>query len=389
MTEPASKPQQKPLIDFWLYQKELVQQHYRAEHGLPPQQPDAFATGYALIPSCLPLQHIVNSIQNAASGADRWHHTEGSNPYYTGTSEAGSTIVEYTDERTSVELWEQVQSFTDLDADVLLVALAQLLKCPLENDRRSAWIFASNVLDYRGIEPIKKANEPEDWRHGHRQEDQADIARCMHRITNLWVTVNQVIKTDEEKGRGKRRKTKKTEYTERSKILTLESIWYQRELTDDNGPFPTRPPAQAPIGWQIRAGKWLEPFLENRQVAHICQQALEYDPYREMWEKRLARYFFFHFRMNARCGAFNREIGKMLETLSLPIQERYPERTRQRFEKAMKRLVEDRQIDGWEYVEHINDKARGWLHTWLAQKVRIYIAPYRSLKSPEGQEQHE
>ncbi len=93
-----------------------------------------------------------------------------------------------------------------------------------------------------------------------------------------------------------------------------------------------------------------------------------------------------HFRMNARSGAFNREIGKLVETLSLPINQRFPERTRQRFEKAMNRLKEDCQIDGWEYDTTINYPARGWLPTWLEQKIRIYIAPYPPLKGGNLQE---
>src|SRR6266496_805072 len=270
-----------------------------------------------------------------------------------------------------------------------LATLGQLLTRPLENDQRSTVIFANTILEYRGIEPRMQVDEPggQKRRAGHRQEDIEGIARCMHRITNLWVTINQFIKEDEPTGKRGRRKTKRIEYTERCRLISLESIWYQRELTDDNGPFPTRPIAQAPVGWEVRAGKWLEPFLENRQVSFLFKRALEYDPHNEMWEKRLARYFFFHFRMNASAGSFNREIGKLLQTLSLPIAGDHPERNvKQRFEKALNRLTKDRQIDGWEYTEDIDLKSRGWLPTWLQQKVRIYIAPYRPLKAVENQE---
>jgi hypothetical protein len=389
--QPDPNEPQLSLIDFWYHQKEQAQQQFKIEHGLPPKLPSVFMNGYALAPSCLPLQHIVNSIQNAASGGDRWQHPDGAPPYYTGTSDAGSTIVEYNDENTTIELWKQVQSFTDLDADMFLMTLAHLLKSPLEDDKRSTWVFASDALDCRGIRPRMQSDEPggEKRRAGHRQEDINDIARCMHRITNLWVTINQVVKEDETSGRRGRRKTKKTEYTLRSRVLNLESMWYQRELDEDaNEPFLTKPPQMAPIGWKVRAGEWLEPFLKNRQVAYLCQQALEYDPHNELWEKRLARYFFFHFRMNARAGAFNREIGKLMETLSLPTNQRFPERTRQRFEKTLNRLHADKQIDGWEYTEQVELPARGWLPTWLQQKIRIYIAPYQppSFRGPTSRQ---
>ncbi len=364
-----------------------------SHYGTPLSLPDPFTAGKALTPSCLPLQHVINGIQNAASGADRWQRSEDRPPFFTGTSEAGSTIVEYNNTTMSIEqLWAHVQQFSDLDGDVLLAVFAQLLTSPMENDRRGTWIYASNILEYRGLTPRMQADTPggPKRRAGHRYEDLNDIARSIERISDLWVTIQQIIKEDAEPEQGKRRrrKPKKREYTQRSRVVNLESMWYQRELTDDiNEPVLTKPIYQTPIGWYIRAGKWLEPFLENRQVAWICKQALEYDPHNEMWEKRLARYFFFHFRMNASAGSFHREIGKLLQALSLPIDKRFPERnTKQRFEKALNRLTKDRQIDGWEYTEEIDLQSRGWLPTWLQQKVRIYIAPYRSLKVVENQE---
>jgi hypothetical protein len=129
----------------------------------------------------------------------------------------------------------------------------------------------------------------------------------------------------------------------------------------------------------MRAGAWLKTFLEspNRQVAYLCQKTLQYDPYREQWEKRLSRYFMFHIRMNARGSRamFNREIGKLLKELSLIIDERFPQRTRDRFEKALTRLVEDRQIDAWLYKAEMQLPARNWLGTWLEQSITVYVAP--------------
>ncbi len=117
---------------------------------------------------------------------------------------------------------------------------------------------------------------------------------------------------------------------------------------------------------------------------------LKYDPHNEKWEKRLARYFLFHMRMNGRIGVVNREIGPLLETLSLPIDTRFPERnTKQRFEKAMNRLVDDKQIDGWEYAEDMTLPARGWLPTWLNQKISIYFAPYMPLHTTTDMEVQE
>jgi hypothetical protein len=384
-------PQQKHMLDIWSYQKEQARQQYKIQSGIPPHLPKVFANGRAVIPSCMPLQHAVNGIQNAASGASRWQHPEGHPPFYTGTSEAGSTIMEYNDLDTSlsIDVWEQVKSFTDLDIDVLQAALVQIFTASDSHDKRSAWVYASQILDYRGITPIMKSDRPggPKRRAGHRPEDIQDIAQCMRRISNLWVTVHQTIKGEipERTANGRRRKPKRVEHSVRSRLISIEKIWYQRELLDE----PIRPDA-TPIGWYIRFGDWLEPYLDgaSKQIGFICQKSLEYDPYREKWEKRLSRYFCFHIRMNGRHGVISREIGTLLESLTLPIDTRFPERnTRQRFEKALDRLVADRQIDGWEYKDEPIYPSKGWLPTWLKQSIRIYFAPYKSLPSQKGQEE--
>jgi hypothetical protein len=123
-------------------------------------------------------------------------------------------------------------------------------------------------------------------------------------------------------------------------------------------------------------------------VAYLCQKTLQYDPYRQLWEKRLSRYFMFHGRLNTRAGGgaiFNREIGPLLNELSLDIEEGRPQRTRDRFEKALNTLVEDGQINGWKYKEEIQLPARGWLPTWLSQMVTITIAPMKRLTQKQGE----
>ncbi|HKB49613.1 MAG TPA: hypothetical protein VKC57_18025, partial [Ktedonobacterales bacterium] len=135
-----------------------------------------------------------------------------------------------------------------------------------------------------------------------------------------------------------------------------------------------------PIAWRYRMGSWLTPFLSgpNRKMAWLCQQALRYDPYHEQWEKRLARYFVFHLRINVNTGAssIKRNIKALLQDLSLEANERYPEKTRQRFQSAMDQLVTDGVIDGWEYAKNnATLPARKWLATWLSWDVQVHAGP--------------
>jgi len=371
---------------YWTHYQQQMS-NTPARRGATPTSPDIFTSGKALVPTSFPFQAVIAAQQNAASGADRWQQTEGHAPYFPFHSRESSSIIEYNtseseivDDRAAASLWAQVKQHTDLDSDVVAAMFAHLAKGPLD-DQHSVWFWASSMLDYRGILPIMKADTPggAKRRAGHRQEDMQEIAQCVNRAANVWITIEQFI-VEEPAAQSKRRQRKRKQYIHKGRLLSVDEVWYQRELDTDS------PSSNMPIGWRIRAGSWLQTFLEkpNRQVAYMCQQILKYDPYRDQWEKRLGYCFLFSIRMNAAGGGvFNREIGKLLDERSLPIDRRHPERTKQRFEKALNRLVEAHIIDSWEYVEGVQYKARGWIDTWLANKIRIYIAPPKLIEKQE------
>jgi hypothetical protein len=370
----------KSIIAYWQYHKTSTK-HQR--HGTPTEV-NVFATKSALIITSQPVQTIINSICNAASGGSKWKHENVPYPYYSEEKEkSGSTIVSYKPDLqivlTEDDLWKQVQTFNDLDADILLACLAQLLKGPRENDERTVWIFASLLLAYRGIIPVTKADpsSPSGRRSaGHRKEDLEMINRSMWRIQNLWITLEQTV-VDQRKSKRSKTGPKYMEYTYDERILSVDGLWRQRELDELPKPGePPAPPTSPPIGWKIRAGDWLQVFVDQRQVAYLSQSILNYDPYHEMWEKRLARYFFFHYRMNGNHGTLSRNIGTLLDTLSLPVDRRNPTQvTRKPFEKALNRLVKDGHLDSWEYAEEIEYPRSGWLDTWLSNGIKTTVNP--------------
>jgi hypothetical protein len=114
-------------------------------------------------------------------------------------------------------------------------------------------------------------------------------------------------------------------------------------------------------------------------VARVLQQALRYDPYHERWEKRLARYFTFHLRIGRKGGdPLPRRIGAVLDELRLSISRRNPSVSRERFEKAMDRLVADGVVGGWGYSARAKATlaklpARGWLKDWLGCTVEVRV----------------
>lgn len=369
--------------------EDYYQYHMQQPKEAQPKRPitiNPFQNGNAFTVSCQTAQAVVFSIQDAASGKKRWKDQKGGGPqfHHMNKDKTSKTVIEYnTTDRTAPlnntiakSLWDQLDQFNDRDVDAVLIALAY---CAASKEP-SVWIFASDILDHRGIAPITKKDTPEgkERRAGHRIEDMAPYAGSFSRIGNIWVTIQQYINDEGLDQKTKRRKKKM--YTHSGRFLSIDETWHQREFNHETGEYEQG----VAIGWKIRPGDWLRTFLEfpNEQIALLCQTTLGYDPHNEMWPKRLAYYLFFHGHISNQKGGgatLNRTVEDLLTVNSLDIDERFPQRTRDRFEKAMNRLVTDKIIDAWEYKEAFELPSRRWLKVWLEQMVSIHIAPKKAL----------
>ncbi len=341
----------------------------------------------ALIASAIPVQAVIAAYSNAQSGAEQWSIKKHL-PTYAFSRADGTTHIQMRpgdpeaalDAVTIQSLWEQVRNLTDNDGDVLLTLIAQAIAAP-HDEKGGTWITSKAILDYRGIKPIMKKENGRVRRAGHRQENLADVAACISRMNNTWITVEQWIEDDinQEQQKKRSKKQKKYLYTRDSRLIVVTDTIKQHELVRESESKTSREiESERPslsVAWRYQLGSWLDPFLQgaNRQVAWLLQQVLSYDPYHQMWEKRLGRYFTFHMRMDPRGGTtITREIGMLIEELSLPINHRDPEKTRQRMEKALKYLVSDGIISAWNYhAENPKLPSRKWLETWLRCKIQV------------------
>ncbi len=392
------------------------------------------------IPSALPVQAVLAAYSNAHSGADRWSDPEDSQqpPSFVYAKPAGTTVLQIrptdhdlsdrvVDERVIRSLWRQVRALSDLDGDVFLATLAQAMAAPAD-EKGAVWITGGQILDYRGIQPIMKRDSPGGplRRAGHRHEDLARIAECVQRMTNTWITVRQAL--EERIVSGKRTRKKRRLLTLESRLIQVSEVIRQRDLLDilddstsspsmsalsqtgaersesraestrgETTPLrqPVRPVGAAQesitIAWRYQMGSWLTPFLEapNQHIAWLVQQALRYDPYRELFEKRLARYLIFNLRIPAVNGnaVMTTTVGALIEELSLPISEDHPDRSKQRFEQALETLRQDRQIDAWRYLpDNPPLPARRWASTWLAEwRIEFRVASIAALPTASVQ----
>jgi len=327
----------------------------------------------------MPFQAAIASIHDAASKATKWVQTEDHAPYFRYEKPSGSSIIEYKtgrkdevfNSKTTTSLWQQVQKFSDSSNDVLLALCAHFIR-PSEEDG-TTWFFASQYLSDRGLAKITKGENTVQRRTaGHRHEDIAEVGNHLDLLENIWITIDQTI---DQPSNGKK-KRKKRQFTHQGRLLMIEERITQKDLHGENN-------SDLEIAWRIRPGSWLRPFLEapNRQVANLFQKSLQYDPYRQQWEKRLSRYFMFFGHMETRGGGgtFNRNIKKLLQEVSLSVDSEHPKRTKKRFEEAMNQLVADNIINEWYYQGSVDTAKRGWVTSWLDLMITIHIAPVKRL----------
>jgi len=123
-------------------------------------------------------------------------------------------------------------------------------------------------------------------------------------------------------------------------------------------------------------GEWAKRYwdLDLHQTGLLAQKALAYDPYRQQFEKRLAKYFAFQFRWKAkeRADTVRFQVATLLENGGVEADPARPQRTRDRFEKALDQLRADQVINAWSYVVNLDKPpARNWLEGWKKETVAI------------------
>lgn len=133
------------------------------------------------------------------------------------------------------------------------------------------------------------------------------------------------------------------------------------------------------IAWEYAEGEWMRAFMEDGMgpmTATILLEVLQFDLYHERWEFRIGSELTFWFRLNAKYSAAkrrHRSIRTILDRVGLldEINRIDPKRTKDRFEKAMNRLVKEGCLASWKYVEETTLPQRGWLDRWLDWQVMV------------------
>ncbi len=374
----AQQAARELIILYWQLHQETM------KHRERPTIPHVFNTDQpvALTPTPLAVQGVLAAYSNAQSGGEGWLHQQpAQTPTYLYHQEKNTAQIEWRPTTTNdVEtLWKQIRLFSDLDGDVFLALLAQWMAS--SDEEGYTWISSEHILNYRGIQPRKyEDTEGQTHQYSYRREELETISKSIERIRDTHVTLQQWVKEELASGQPRRRgRPKKQALQLESYIMTIPEFIQQGELSPDTE-------TGLPIAWRYRPGKCLEPFLSgpNRQTAYLLQRALGYDPMREFWEKRLARLVTFNLRMNVQGGYITRQLRSIFDELSLPQNRNDPDKTRQRFEKALNHLQADKLISQWGYQEAlVKLPPKKWFDTWLDFHIQITVAPLSFLDASD------
>ena len=256
---------------------------------------------------------------------------------------------------------ELVMSMGDLTADVLDIISAAWIN-QATNPGTTIDITADDFLSYRGLQPQKSGTGR---RGGYKNKARQEIASQIEILENMWLVVSEMTAYEEfETKNGKRRMPRK--WQGESRVIIVSNRVRQVKLDGTT---------EEPFAWRIGLGDCLTYFLLGlgRQTALLSQKALNYDPDKQKWEKRLTRYLSWLWRINSQNQKPLTVSTIITKGIMESVDSKNPSRTKERFEKALDRLVYDKVISAWQYEKEDENiiGQRGWIANWLQWKVIV------------------
>lgn len=273
-------------------------------------------------------------------------------------------------------MWKQRQELSDLDADALDM-LCHFWLVQAKKPEDSAVAIVDEFLEMRGL---KKKISGNGRRGGYMPEQRLEMLKALSHIQSIWLNFGQIEMFEEKEKRGKRGKTQAVTKEVQSRAFVVTDRLGQLNMDGymDVEQFIYRP------------GDIFAKFLygPGRQTAMLSAQAIQYDSYRQKWEKRLARYLSWQWRIQANRADYGRpyRVETLLKAIGEEINRQRPLFVRERLERALDRLQQDEVISSWEYDrwdERLAERTK-WMEGWLEATVLIEPPPsirenYKSL----------
>jgi DNA-binding transcriptional regulator YiaG len=273
-------------------------------------------------------------------------------------------------ERWTQLMWRQRGELSDLDADTL-DALSAIWLYQAKDPNDDAVADVDDLLSMRGL---TRHRGGQGRRGGYMAHQRTKMLQSLSHIQNLWLTMAELETYDGEDARPGRRRRKPTTRAIQSRAVVITDLMGQLRLDGfvDVEKFIFRP------------GKVFAYFLAGpgRQTALLSAKALQYDPYRQTWEKRLTRYLSWQWRCEARTGDYMQpfEVTTLLKAVGHPVNRRRLAWQRERLEHTLDTIQHDKVIAAWQYAQEHDD--------WPKSTILIE-PPDRIREQYQHLEQHE
>lgn len=270
-------------------------------------------------------------------------------------------------------MWKQREELSDLDAD----ALDLLCHFWLEQAKKPEDAAIAHIDEFLEMRGLKKNQGGSGRRGGYKQEQRLEMLRALSHIQSIWLKMGQIeLYQEGEKNSYSSRKRSQG----KKKLPVTKQIESRAFVVTDRLGQLNMDGYMEVEQFKYRPGDLFAHFLlgPGRQTAIMSAKAVQYDPYRQKWEKRLARYLSWQWRIQASRVGYTRpyRVNTLLEVVGG--EETGPQRPhliRNRLEKALDCLQEDSLIASWQY-EHWDEAMGGkpgWLLNW--REATLLIEP--------------
>jgi hypothetical protein len=247
-----------------------------------------------------------------------------------------------------VERWTQIMArqrgeLSDLDADTL-DALSAIWLYQANDLNDAAVADVDDLLSRRGLTRHLGGHGR---RGGYMTHQRTKMLQSLAHIQNLWLTMTELETYDGEEVRPGRRRRTPNQRAVQSRAFVITDLMGQLRLDGfvDVEKFIFRP------------GQVFAYFLAGpgRQTALLSAKALQYDPYRQKWEKRLTRYLSWQWRCTARSGNYLQPfaVTTLLTAVGGPVNHRRLSEQREHLEHTLDTIQHDQVLATWQYAhEH-------------------------------------
>lgn len=260
---------------------------------------------------------------------------------------------------------QAITSMDDLTADIFDIISILWMKQASHKDQMINF-HTDDALNLRHVQGRKEIGG---YQTSYRKKERDDIMKRLAALTTIWIRIE--------------RDNLKFVDAESNEIDELEQVQFNPLFILDSITVAYRD--SQPVGiyeCKIRPGELLANFLygSKKSSGLLALKTLQYNPVKQKYHKRLARYLSWQWRIRQKGADYFRpySIGGdkgLLNVMGIEANARYGSRIKEQFENILDSLQKDEVIKDWVYLdfdESVIEKHKTWFEDdWLTSKVQI------------------